>query len=287
MNKEEKVDALAAAIQARDLAKVKNLVEEHGCLTTGPGPWNQYPLLLAAKSGKIDTIEYLISKYAQPDESTLLGAINSNMLHMVEYVSEKLEIEWTKRHFEAAFTNSFEIRRYAFEVANNEGWFEQYYFYPERDSDGHIQNQILDAARRALIDGSEDQTEALVEYLKETDNEHVLYAVPDGDSPLSWLHGFIRAGNAAGFVIAWKTLHERYYQKQIHAELDSYPWGESAQDFFYSAIEHGCDQIFYFMLSYTLPNFAKCIELARNQGNQNILDYLSKRMMPASQTLSY
>lgn len=276
MNKEEKENALAAAIQARDLAKVQDLVENHGCRTGGPEPWIQTPLYFAALSGRVDIVKYLLQKYAQPVESTLRGAIESNVVGMVRFISEECGVEWSVSDFEAAFAASFEVCQYAFEVAYREEWLDPN-FNRSDDESGYLKMRIFDAVRRTLIRRNPHDISALIGYLNEVSSIAVLYTVHDDCSPLVWLKEFIEERNVAGFEVTWKAVHDAYFERRTHAELDMYVWGTSVQEFFYYAIKHHCNELFYKMCSYTLPHLGKCAEIAQDCENLEITEYLATR----------
>lgn len=282
MNSEEKESALQAAISARDLSKVRQLVEEQKCLVTGPGPWNQVPLNLAAKSGSLEIVQYLLNlqRGARPNEFTLEAAITSGSLHMLRFFRQACE--WTVRDFEAAFNSPFaEIRRYAFEVASDEGWFEERYFMDEDGGTAYF--AILSAARRSLLGLWDAQVfDDIIASLKENGEEHILYTVRGEESQLGWLHEFIRDRNTRGFAITWDTVHARLFRGERYADLDKYDAAKEVEDFFFAAIEHDCMKTFYLMLAYMLPNFPRCLEVARKCGKHGLLNYLSKCVTPAS-----
>lgn len=122
----------------------------------------------------------------------------------------------------------------------------------------------------------------IITALKENGEERVLYTVRDDESPLEWLHEFIREENINRFTIVWEVIHTRLFSGSRHAELDGHPAKVAVEEIFYSAIENNCNEIFYLMLAYALPNFYRCLEVARNCGNFTILDYLSKYITPVS-----
>ena len=274
MNNEKKADMLAAAIHAKDLARVIECIEVLGCRPDGPAPWNEVPLGLAALSGSTDIAAYLITRNARPDDATLRAEIKSNSLAMVEFISDTCKAQWSVHHYESAFKKSIDIRRYAMQEAEREGWLER------NDTYDHDAWCITAALRQTLFDLGEYEIKSFLDFLVKSGAAQALWQVPDGDSPLAWLIGFIENKDVNGFSAAWGVIHAEYFQGGTHAALDSYASGRHIQQLCYSAIVHGSDEIFYQLLAVTLPNLERCLRLARETNNKSLLAYLSASVAP-------
>jgi hypothetical protein len=282
MNIEEKQIALQAAIEARDLPKVSQLVEDHNCKVTGPEPFNQVPLNLAAKRGDLAIVEYLIARGARPNAFTAKAAIASGSVYMLRFIDEKAP-GWTKTEYEAAFnSSSWEIQKYAFELASEKGWFEDPMLMNAHEGNWN-QYQILSAARQSLTSLPDYEFNDIIAFLKENGETRVLYTVPDGEPILSWLHGLIREDKTQSFSIAWDIIHSNVFSGQRHADLDGHYAEHEVKDLFYTALEYRCNEIFFRLLNYGLPNFHRCLEVARKCDNFAMFDYLSKYVTPVSQ----
>ena len=185
------------------------------------------PLGLAALSGSTEIAAYLITRNARPDDATLRAAIESNSLATVEFISDTCKAQWSVHHYESAFKKRIDIRRYAMQEAEREGWLEQ------NDTFDREALQITAALRQSLFDMQEYEIKSFLDFL-------------------------VKSGAA-----------QALYQS-----------GRHVQRLCYSAIVHGCDEIFYQLLAVTLPNLAQCLRLAREANNEPLLAYLSASVAP-------
>lgn len=273
---EEKENALAAAIRAGSLDRVRELVEDHNCKVTGPGPWNQLPLRLAAESGNFEVINYLVAKGASPDEKTLSGAIASGRPSVLShFLDEFNDLELTSREYEEAFqTRHPDMLRFAFTSASDEGHFES----PILAQDDDDRYRIIAAARNALASlDSVSLFDELTDAIRANSEGQMFYAGPDREYEYRHeiLFRLMRQGTHH-FRVVWDIVHQELFKGVRYAELDGYSEKPIVDALFCEAIRTNRNEAFYLLLQYSLPNFQQCIAVAQEIGNAEVAEYLAR-----------
>jgi hypothetical protein len=249
------------------------MVEARGCRVHGPGQWDQVPLALAARYGRLDILDYLAGtrKGAEVDQSTLRAAIESGKPEVVTHLLDHYDLDWTAREYELAFASPHPgMLKYALGSAIDGACFEPWYQADEDDK----RCRILRAARDAVasLDGSSQFND--VANILRTRIQGALFYIGAGEHDYSFLFDTM-AQRPQSFPTVWELVHQALFEGKRYADLDGYSARPVIDELFRTAVALHQDEAFYVLLQYALPRFKEVIKLARESNNGRIGEYLA------------
>jgi hypothetical protein len=273
-NQEEKIELLAHAIIAGELESVRELVEVRGCRVKGPGPWEQVPLAISARYGRLDIIDYLIRtrRGAIPDSSTLRAAIKSGKPEVITHLLTTYDLEWTACEYEFAFASGhLEILKYAFESAIDHDCFE----FPHVFDEENYRWRIILAAREAVASTSGSFLFEEIMHILRTRNQGQLFYINSDGNDYEFLFDTIEH-RPESFAVVWALAHQSLFGSSRYADLDNYTAKAVVDELFFSAITLRQNRAFYTLLQYALPHFKQAIDLARSSDNSEVAEFLTR-----------
>lgn len=246
-------------------------------MSVAPDPWNQVPLATAAAHGRIEIIDYLVSTRmgAMPDDSTLRAAIEAGKVDVVTHLLDEYELDWTVREYELAFASWHpDMLKYAFESAVDGCWFEEAFNSAAQDK----QARILWAARDAIarLSGSHLFEQIMAILQRGGRQQGALFVMAPGSEDNYWFLFETIESRPGAFPAIWELVHDYLFYGGRYGQLDGYNAKPLVDELFGRAITSHQNAVFYTLLQYALPQFKQAVTLARECGNHEIADYLTR-----------
>lgn len=144
--------------------------------------------------------------------------------------------------------------------------------------------KVREAARCCLVELFYIDQNLLIEIvdglLKDSD-DFLFKDHSDENIDFGFLHAIIDSRSFQCFKIVWNCAHQKLWDglRPRYADLDNYANLKNlVDDLFFSSIKNNCDEIFYFLMGYALPNFDRCFDAFTNSGDSKneVIDYLSR-----------